>query len=138
MRTDNTQPKPKAAGRRGIASLLAMLFLILFSALALGFFATATMSAQVSRNERASSEAQLAAEGGLQFLRYQLGCVDISTSTSNATLLPAVAAELARLLNGTNNMGGQTIQIVNNAIAIPARPPGSAWTRPARASSAAP
>ncbi len=36
--------------RRGFVSVLAMLFVVLFSVLALGFFAEMTMSAQVSRN----------------------------------------------------------------------------------------
>jgi Tfp pilus assembly protein PilX len=105
--------------RRGIASVLAMLFLILFSVLAIGFFASSTMTVQVARNERVAAESQLAAESGLQFMRYQLGCVDIATSTTNANLLTSVASELGRLLNGTNNMGSQTVQISNGTINIP-------------------
>src|SRR5688572_8131034 len=105
--------------RRGIASLLAMLFLILFSALAIGFYASSTMSAQVSRNERTASEAMLAAEGGLQFMRYQLGAVDIPINTPTANLLTAVCTELGRLMDGTSNMSGQTVQISNSAITIP-------------------
>jgi hypothetical protein len=110
-----TFPRP----RRGIASVLAMLFLILFSALAVGFYATSTTSAQVSKNERTASEAMLAAEGGLQFMRYQLGSIDIPVNTTNAGLLSAVCAELGRLMDGTSNMGGQTVQISNSTIHIP-------------------
>src|SRR6476661_3519037 len=95
----HTQP-PR---RRGIASVLAMLFLILFSVLAIAFFASSTMSAQISRNEKVAAEAQLAAESGMQFMRYQLGCIDIPTNTSNANLFAAVSSELGRLLNGTTN-----------------------------------
>jgi hypothetical protein len=109
----------KSRPRRGIASLLAMLFLILFSVLAVGFYATSTMSAQVPKNERSAAEAQLAAEGGLQFMRYQLGSVDIAVSTTNASLLSAVAGELGRMLNGSSNMGGQTVQVSSGVIAIP-------------------
>src|SRR3954467_8141622 len=115
MRT-NVQKIINRRPRRGIASLLAMLFMILFSALAIGFYATSTMAVQVSKNEKVASEAMLAAEGGLQFMRYELGSVDIATTTTNDNLLPAVCAELARLMNGTTNMGGQTVQIVNSAI----------------------
>lgn len=111
--------------RRGIASVLAMLFLILFSVLAIGFYASSTLSAQVSRNEKVAAEAQLAAESGLQFMRYQLGCVDIATNTANSSLLPAVSTELGRLLNGTSNMGGNTVQITSGTtIYIPS---STAW-----------
>src|SRR3712207_6003873 len=99
-------PRP----RRGIASVLAMLFLILFSVLAVGFYTSSAMTAQVARNERVATDSQLAAESGLQFMRYQLGCVDIPTSTTNANLLTAVSSELGRLLNSTSNMGGQSVQ----------------------------
>jgi hypothetical protein len=113
--TNPSQPRP----RRGVASLLAMLFLVLFSVLAIGFYASATMSAQIPKNERSAADAQLAAEGGLQFMRYQLGSVDIPTNTANANLLPAVTAELGRLLNGSSNMGGQTVQTTGGVINVP-------------------
>jgi hypothetical protein len=105
--------------RRGIASVLAMLFLILFSVLAIAFFASSSMSAQVSRNEKVAADAQLAAESGLQFMRYQLGCVDIPINTTNDNMFSAVATELGRLLNGTTNMGGKTVQITSGTIYIP-------------------
>ena len=52
-------------------------------------------------------------------MRYQLGQVDITTTTLQADLLPKVCAELGRLMNGTGNMGGNTVQITNGAIYIP-------------------
>jgi hypothetical protein len=105
--------------RRGIASVLAMLYLILFAVMAVGFYAATTMAAQISRNERRISDSQLAAESGLQFMRYQLGQVDITTGTLQADLLPKVCSELGRLMNSTGNMGGNTVQITNGAIYIP-------------------
>lgn len=101
--------------RRGIASVLAMLYMVLFSVLAIGFYAGTTLSAQVSRNERTIADAQLAAESGLAFMRYELGSMDLATGTPQAALLPAVAAELGRLMNGTQNMGGNTVQITGGS-----------------------
>src|SRR4051812_33437732 len=101
--------------RRGIASVLAMLYMVLFAVLAIGFYASTTLSAQVSRNERTIADAQLSAESGLQSMRYQLGSMDITTGTLQGNLLPAVAAELGRLLNGTQNMGGNTVQITGGS-----------------------
>lgn len=105
--------------RRGIASVVAMLYLVLFSALAVGFYAATTTSAQISRNERMMGESQYAAESGLQFVRYQLGRVDLPANTANNTLLSATATELGRLLNGQANMGSSTVRVVDGAIALP-------------------
>src|SRR4051812_36501712 len=70
--------------RRGIASLLVMLYMVLFAALALGFYAATTMSSQLSRNEQQISEAQLATESGVQFTRFYLGTMDLPSNTTNA------------------------------------------------------
>ena len=115
----NVTPPWARARRRGIASVVAMLYLVLFSALAVGFYAATTTAAQISRNERMMGESQYAAESGLQFLRYQLGRVDLPTNTTNDTLLSATASELGRLLNGQTNMGTRTVQVTSGAIAIP-------------------
>ena len=104
--------------------MLAMLFLILFSVLAIGFYASSNMSAQVARNERVASDAQLAAESGLAFMRYQLGELDIPLATANDSLFPIVTSELAGQLNGTTNMSGNTVQSVNGVISIPS---ATAW-----------
>ena len=105
--------------RRGIASMLAMLFLILFSVLSIGFYASSNMSAQVARNERVAGDAQYAAEGGLAFMRYQLESVVIPTNTANANLFATCTSELGRLLNGTTNMGGRSVQNTAGTIHIP-------------------
>lgn len=102
-----------------MAAVLAMLYLVLFSTLALGFYAATTMSAQISRNERNISEAQYAAESGMQFMRYQLGCMDLPTDTTNDQLMARVRSELGRLLDGQLNMGGATVQITGGAINVP-------------------
>jgi hypothetical protein len=123
----NTGRRPLLPARRaravcrryGVASILAMLYLILFAVMAIGFYAATSMAAQISRNERRLTDSQLAAESGLQFMRYQLGQVDITTGTLQANLLPKVCSELGRLMNGTGNMGGNTVQITNGAIYIP-------------------
>src|SRR5215204_1896355 len=71
----------RAVGRakgRGMTSVLAMLYLVLFSALALGFYAQTNLGAQVAGNEERVLAAQVAAESGLQFMRYQLSLVIIA------------------------------------------------------------
>src|SRR5690242_11833607 len=118
-RQRSTRHPRRTIRRRGMASMLAMLFLILFSVLAVGFYASANMSAQVARNEGVAADSQLAAESGLAFMRYQLGAIDIPVSTPNENLLTTVKGQLATLLDGTANMGGSTVQISDGAIHIP-------------------
>ena len=120
----------KAAGatprrnRRGIASVLAMLYMVLFSALALGFYAQVTMSAQVSGNERRAASAQADAEAGYQFTRYQLSRVDVPVTLSGNSLVQEVYLQLGKNLNGTSNLSGGQVALGGvtgaNTIAFPA------------------
>jgi len=111
--------------RRGLSSVLAMLYLVLFSTLAIGFYSATTMSAQISRNERGLQQAESAADGGMQFIRYQFGLMALLPNQPPAGLLAAVAQQLGNQLNGTSNMNGGTVQVVNNAIYIPSQ---NGWT----------
>src|SRR3954451_13739685 len=72
--------------RRGLASMLAMLYLVLFSALALGFYAATTTSNEVVSNDKLIAGAQAAAESGMDFMRYQLSLVTIPSGTTATTL----------------------------------------------------
>ena len=96
-------------GRRGITSLLAMLYLVIFAALALGFYATTNVSAQLSANERRASEAQQAAESGIQFLRYHLSAVNVPGGLTPEQTFEQLYTQLAARLHGKGNMGGKTL-----------------------------
>ncbi|MDB5356159.1 MAG: hypothetical protein JWN24_2612 [Phycisphaerales bacterium] len=106
--------------RHGVASLLAMLYLMLFTALAIGFYSATTMSVQIAKNERSIEQAQLAAESGVQFVRYQLGCIDVPPGTPDSSLLTTVAGLLDTQIGGTSNMNGHRVTINNGVIYIPA------------------
>lgn len=113
------------ARRRGIASVLAMLYMVLFATLAVGFAAATAMNAQISKNERALQQADSAADGGMQFMRYQLGQMTIPAATPTTQLLSTCATALALQLNGTSNMNGHTVQVTNGAIYLPS---ATDWT----------
>ena len=102
-----------------------MLYMVLFSTLAVGFAGATAMNAQISRNERYLQQADSAADGGMQFIRYQLGAMTIPPATPTSGLLSAAATSLGTLLNGTSNMGGHTVQVTNGAIYIPS---ATSWT----------
>lgn len=106
---------PGNARRRGLASVLAMLFLVLFSTLAVGFYAATTLSAQVAKNERRLTTAQSAAESGMEFMRYQLGVITVPPGTPSTQLLTTVWGLLGANLNGTYNMGTDVVTMANDA-----------------------
>ena len=89
-----------------------MLYLIVFSALALGFYAQSSLSAQLSSNERRLNESQAAAESGLQFMRYWLSSLDIPGDKPKDKVLEEVYMQLAGKLEPTATMGGQLLDYV--------------------------
>jgi hypothetical protein len=103
-----------------MTSLLAMLFLVIFSALAIGFYAQTNMSAQVSANERRAVAAQVAAESGLQFIRYHLSKVNVPAATKDSAVFQEVYLQLSTALDGTPNLAGAAIGYDGKTISIPA------------------
>lgn len=105
--------------RRGVAALLAMLYLVMFSALALGFYYSFTLTAQSAYNEKKSHQARAAAESGMEFLRYHLYTLNLDHRTPADELFERVYDSLANRLNGTSNLNGGSIVRDGNVIRIP-------------------
>ncbi len=119
--SDPTNPSFRVARRRqGMTAVLAMLYLMLFSALAVGFYSATTMSAQVSGNEQRGAKAQLAAESGMEFIRYQLAQTSIPAGLSDVdAVFGDLYADLQAELNGTGNLGARSISLGGGTISIP-------------------
>ena len=121
-RAYRTGPAPRARrtrARRGVMCVVAMLFLILFAVLAIGFYAGTAMSAQMSANERVVHTSQLAAESGMGFIRYQLASLDIPSNVPPSKVFEEVYLELACMLEGSRNMGGSSVGYDGRTITIP-------------------
>lgn len=105
--------------RAGITAVLAMLYMILFSTLALGFYATVTTSVQLSKNDRKASKALQAAESGIQFMRYKLARVNIPANTPKDQLITQLYLDL-KAMEGTGNLPSSgTVSMSGNTISIP-------------------
>jgi hypothetical protein len=100
--------------------MLAMLFLMIFSTLAVGFYASTNTSVQTSENDRRIALAQLASEGGMEYMRYQLAQVLIPPGTTSSQVITALAQQLSNNMTGTHMMGAETVGLSNNVIYIPA------------------
>jgi hypothetical protein len=97
-----------------------MLFLVLFSTLALGFYSAVNTSAIVSENDHRGVTAAMSAESGMEFVRYQMSQLDIPHGTAQAQIFSKVYDQLATLLNGTSNLKGGSIATTGTLISIPA------------------
>jgi hypothetical protein len=106
--------------RRGITSVLAMLYLVLIATLAMGFYAATTMSSQISTNDERVARSYLAAESGMDFMRYHLAKVRIPPNTAPEDIVDRLYEDLITLLDDTGNMYGLTIGHSGNTISIPA------------------
>lgn len=107
---------------RGVTSVLAMLFLVLFSVLAVGFVATVNSAVQISGNELRSTRAMLAAESGMNFVRFHLWDLNVQRSLPVDELFDTVYAQLQNRLDGTANLGGGNIARYGDTILIPGDP----------------
>src|SRR5687768_12637590 len=109
----------RARSRRGTTAVLAMMYLILFSTLALGFYAAVNTSAQIAGNDRKTTGARVAAESGMQFMRYQLGTLGIPPRTDPLNLFNTTFERLSLKLNGSPNMNGHVVAIDHSNPAEP-------------------
>jgi hypothetical protein len=99
-----------------------MLFLIIFAALAIGFYAQTNVAVQVSNNERRNKEALMAAETGLQFIRYELSRITLDPKLTDDQTFEEMHMDLQGQLDGTGTLeGGKIGEIVYDPAMI--KPP---------------
>jgi Tfp pilus assembly protein PilX len=108
----------------GLVMIIAMMYLVLISTLAVGFYAMTTMSAQMSKNDEAGARAYMAAESGMDFMRSQMVHVNVPPTTPSSSAIDAYYPNLQTLLNGTPNLGNQTILRNGSVIHIPGNADG--------------
>jgi hypothetical protein len=94
----------KVRRRNGVASVLAMMYLVLLAVVAIGFYAATGTNAQVSHNERHRTEALAAAESGMDFIRYHLAQVVIPPLVAESNILVEIHKDLKAELEGTSNL----------------------------------
>ena len=95
--------------RRGSTLLLTMVFLALFTTLALSFTAATDMNFRQANSYRSAAEAQMAAESGAEFMLASLSQLIIPVEKAEADLLGAVHQYLAADMDGTATLGGEAL-----------------------------
>jgi hypothetical protein len=121
MKSVNTKTlRAQFSRARGFSAMLSMIFVVLFSTLAVGFYAATTTSTQISSNDQRAGLAQLASESGMDVMRYQLAQIKIPPGTPSSVIMDTLYTQLSANMNGTRNMSGETVGYVSNCIYIPA------------------
>jgi len=92
--THVTTPRGARRRRRGMSSIMAMMFLVLFGTLAVGFYGATTMSVQVAKNDRDAAVAQITAESGMKFVRRPLAQISVPPTTASNNVAAEVYADL--------------------------------------------
>ena len=105
--------------RRGVTSLMSMVYMVVFAALALGFYSQTTLNSTINHNDRRMHEARTAAESGLDFMRYQLSQVQLPPLMTEEQAFQEVRSDLAALLDGSGNLGGDTVGTIIQPAPVP-------------------
>src|SRR4051794_32393750 len=105
--------------RRGITSVIAMLFLVLIGTLALGFYTSVTTATALAKNDRRTAKALMAAESGIQFMRNRLAHTTIPPSTQSNQLLNELENDLRNDDVILGNLLGAPIVRQGNVLTIP-------------------
>src|SRR5215467_4039816 len=79
--------------RRGAAAMLAMLFLVIFSTLAVGMYSMTTLNAQSADSLADNDKARAAAETGLRWMSWRFVKM-VRPKTTIGNITPAVATTL--------------------------------------------
>lgn len=98
-----------------------MLYLVIFAALAIGFYTATSSAVAIASNERRIYLAHNAAESGLGFIGYQIESVRIPTGSPDE-VWDELTSSLKSALEGTGNLGSRTVYIDDEQMLIPADP----------------
>ncbi|RPI64128.1 MAG: hypothetical protein EHM48_01345 [Planctomycetaceae bacterium] len=108
--------------RKGVISILALIFLCIFAALSVAYCTTVNSNVLQASNQNHVQSALLQAESGLAFGQYVMQNVSLSASVKDAAMMAALYNALKTDPNIVGNLGGR--QIVYDAgagtITIPA------------------
>jgi len=97
-------------GQRGFASVLALVFLVVFSALAVAFVTFSRFNLQLSRNHNAALQAQTATESGMAYAtKVMQGVRSEGYLTGHPDMMQLVYDHLSAKLDGGGCLGGQQV-----------------------------
>lgn len=100
MKSDRNCPCPR---RQGSALVLSLLFIVMFSALAVAMVGMSGANVQIANNQREAAQALASAHSGLEILRHYLRKINIPMASPSGRM-DLIAQELQARLTGLPNM----------------------------------
>lgn len=102
----------------GVVSVIAMVMLSLFAALAVALVSVASTSVQMANNQTHMDSSRLQAEGGLSYLLYQLNTQSYDPNASGSVLLNK-AYTILGAMNGSANLGSNQVTSDGSTVTVP-------------------
>src|SRR5688572_7575349 len=96
--------------RRGVTSMLAMMFLVLFGALAIGFYGSVNTSVQIAGNEGDARKALLAAESGMSYVQRLISKVSIRRGTPENQIWGQVVPQVLAQVEGKDVLRSGSVE----------------------------
>ncbi|MBC8377861.1 MAG: pilus assembly PilX N-terminal domain-containing protein [Planctomycetes bacterium] len=91
--------------QNGIALILALVFVAIFSTLSMAMFTMSSSNTLIADNLHEANEARTAAESGLEIIRYYVEQITISSSVAEEDRFTTMAPQLVTLINNTAGSG---------------------------------
>src|SRR5687768_72746 len=101
--------RPTVGRRSGVTAVIAMLYMVLFAAMAIGFYAQTSIATQVGYGEQRLLHSRTAAESGMEWARYPLSLVQIPPLTPDEQILELVYKDFTNRLEMTGNLGANLV-----------------------------
>ncbi len=109
--------RPEAPG--GFAAVIALILLAVGVCIAVVAVTSGTLSIRQATSLHRVGDAQLAAESGLRYMLAHLKAIHLPGDTTEATFLANAIDALRPRLEGTANLGAQTLSNSSSQVAVP-------------------
>ena len=109
-----------SGARGGVALLVVLIFLALFTSLAVGLAASADMNAAVARNRFNINQAAALAETGVQLVQKHVGGLAVPATHSAADLHQAIGQQLQTAWSGSSMVNASGITWNASRVTVPA------------------
>jgi Tfp pilus assembly protein PilX len=86
--------------RKGVALIIAMLFLAIFGALAVAMTSMSSTNVEAAANQKKAGRALASAESGLEIMRHVMGEVAISGNTNSTEIISAMKTSMQNAMDG--------------------------------------
>ena len=120
IRSQNCNLRRRRCLRTGIVYVLALVILALCTSLAVAMSSGTGVNLARCDNMQKAFKAQLAAEGGLQFMLQSISGAKLAKDTDYDTLMGNLAVALGEILDDTPNLGGSEVSGTEYTVTIPA------------------